>query len=513
MARKLTATEKELARLMSELGSYSYDPYGWVMYAFPWGTGELEGETGPDEWQKDFLIHLRERMHKSVGIGGVIREAVASGHGIGKTTLVSWIILWAMSTLPDTRGVVTANTENQLKTKTWTELAKWLRLCIAKPLFDLGATALRSIIPERDQTWYFNMAPWSEENTEAFAGLHNKHKRLLVVYDEASAISDLIWEVTEGALTDENTEIIWCVFGNPTRNTGRFKECFEGGQFEKRWNTARVDSRTSRFSNKTQLKEWADDYGEDSDFFKVRVKGEFPSASSNQFISVTDARAALDRVLREEQFNFAPKILTCDPAWTGDDDLVIGLRQGLMFRVLLVMSRNDNDIEVATILANHEDNEQADAVFIDQGYGTGIWSAGKTWGRGWQLVNFGSASPDPGCALMRDYIWKKMRDWLKQGGSILKDVKLCAELTAPETVARVDGKIQIESKENMKRRKLRSPNRADALAISFAYPVLQKKTPAFYSGLQVVNQDWDNRDEPRSFWELGDHVNPAKWGK
>jgi hypothetical protein len=389
--------------------------------------------------------------------GVIIREAIASGHGIGKSALVAWLILWAMSTFKDTKGVVTANTETQLKTKNWAELAKWFRLCwFAPQMFEMTATAIFSVSPQHQKTWRIDMVPWSERNTEAFAGLHNKGKRILLIFDEASAIPDVVWEVSEGALTDEGTQIIWCVFGNPTRNTGRFKDCFTGKR-RHRWNTRQIDSRTSIFVNRGQIDEWISDYGIDSDFVKVRVRGMFPAMSARQFISVADVDAAYGRHLRPEQYGFAPKILTCDPAWEGDDELVIGLRQGLAFKILRTIPKNDNDIQVAGIIANLEDSEGADAVFVDAGYGTGIVSAGRTLGRTWQLVWFAGESADPGCLNKRAEMWKLMRDWLKEGGAIPLDNTLYNDLIGPETVGRVDGKIQIEAKAEMKRRGLPSP--------------------------------------------------------
>jgi hypothetical protein len=461
-------------QLADQNTSYAYDPYGWVMYAFPWGSGELEGETGPDDWQRDFLVNLGNRVTDNARPdGGVIREAIASGHGPGKSSLVAWILLWCLSTFPNSKGVVTANTEGQLKTKTWAELSKWHRLCITKDLFELAATAIYWKGREFEKTFRIDMAPWSLENTEAFQGLHNKKQRLIVIFDESSAIADEIWNVTEGALTDVGTEIIWCVFGNPTRNTGRFRECFDGGKFAHRWNHKQIDTRTCKFSNKVQIKEWQDDYGEDSDFFKVRVRGLFPSASDRQFISTRDVDAAYGKILRPEQYNFAPKILTLDPAWTGKNELVFGLRQGLFFKILRTMPKNDNDVEVAQILANEENNQGADAVFIDKGWGTGIWSCGQTWKKQWELVDFGSGSPDQGCRNMRAYLWRCMRDWLKIGGAIEQDLKLRAAIMAPETVpGKGDGKIQIQSKEELDV----DVGRADALAISFFREVTEKKS-------------------------------------
>ena len=472
-----------IGKIGSDLGEkYARDPRGWVRYAFKWGEGELEGLDGPDTWQEELLAGAAEKLNRGAGAGTVIREATASGHGVGKSALVSWLILWAMSTCRDTRGVVTANTETQLKTKTWAELSVWFRRCwFAPAMFELTATAVFSKAPGHERTWRVDRVPWSERNTEAFAGLHNKGRRILLIFDEASAIPDVIWEVSEGALTDEGTEIIWCVFGNPTRNTGRFKDCFTG-KAAHRWTARQIDSRSSRFTNKAQIEEWIRDYGIDSDFVKVRVRGMFPSMSARQFISVTDVDAAFGRHLRDEQYNFAPKIVSVDPAWEGDDELVIGMRQGLAFRLLRTIPKNDNDIQVAGIVAQIEDLESADAVFIDAGYGTGIVSAGRSLGRNWQLVWFSGESSDPGCINKRAEMWKLMRDWLKSGGAIPADTGLYNDLIGPETVGRADGKIQIEAKADMKKRGLKSPNRADCLAISFAYPVSARsrsRKPAF----------------------------------
>ena len=247
--------------LIEALGEYTHDPLSFVYFAFPWGEpGLLEKMKGPEEWQREVL--------KDIGSGlkcpnEVIREAVASGHGIGKSAMVSWLILWAMSTHEDTRGVVTANTDTQLRTKTWPELIKWYNLFIGRTLFTVTATAIFSNEKGKEKNWRIDAIPWSENNTEAFAGLHNQGKRILMLFDEASAIANPIWEVAEGAMTDRDTEIIWCAFGNPTRNTGRFYDCFH--KFRHLWKQRQVDSRTVSFSNKERIKEWIDTWGEDSD--------------------------------------------------------------------------------------------------------------------------------------------------------------------------------------------------------------------------------------------------------
>jgi hypothetical protein len=197
--------------------------------------------------------------------------------------------------------------------------------------------------------------------------------------------------------------------------------------------------------------------------------------SVKQFISVEDVDAAFGRELKAEQYIWAPKIISCDPAWEGDDELVIGMRQGLMFTVLRVLARNDNDMQIASIIADLEDQEKADAVFIDAGYGTGIVSAGKTLRRDWKLVWFAGKSSKKGILNKRAEMWVGMRDWLKSGGSIPKDQVLYQDLIGPELVPRADGVLQLESKKDMKKRHVPSPNRADCLAITFAYPVQATK--------------------------------------
>lgn len=399
------------------------------------------------------------------------------------------LINWAMSTCEDCKIVYTANTHTQLRTKTTPEIHKWFKLSLTHNWFDLQSESIKSVDKEHGKSWIANAVTWSLTNTEAFAGLHNKKKRIVVVFDEASAIEDKVWEVTEGALTDEETEIIWIAFGNPTRNSGRFKDIF--GKLKHRWKTWRIDSRDVEGTNKAQLAKWEADYGVDSDFFKVRVRGIHPNTSLKQFISAEDVDHAFGLHLRPEQYNFAPKIISVDPAWEGDDELVIAMRQGLSFKILATIPKNDNDVAIANMVGRFEDDEKADAVFIDAGYGTGIVSVGKTLGRNWQLVWFAGAPMDKGYLNKRAEMWGQAKKWLREGGAIPKDQVLYDDLIGPETVPRVDGKIQLESKQDMKARGLPSPNRADALIISFAFPVASKLTSLRSNPGRLHKSDWN----------------------
>lgn len=484
------------AELAEWMGRFYADPLGFVMFAYPWDSdpalqlvalpaayrGRFNSRHGPDLWACEFLEQLGAEV-RSRGFDGrravpAIRMAVASGHGIGKSALTAWLVNWILSTRPHAKGIVTANTQEQLAGKTWAEICKWTRKSVTAHWWQVrsGKAGMRISHCRHPESWQARAQTCREDNAEAFAGLHAADSTPFYLFDEASAIPDAIAEVAEGGLTDG--EPMFFKFGNPTRNSGNFHRSFHGQRH--RWLIRHIDSRSTAITNKQLLAEWQADYGEDSDFFKVRVRGLFPALSVRAFISTADADAAYGRELAGHQFGFAPKILTCDPAWEGDDELVIGLRQGLLFKILAVIAKNDNDIDVANRLARLQDQQQADAVFIDAGYGTGIVSAGRSLGRDWQLVWFAGQSQDPGCVNKRAEIWKAMRDWLKQGGCIPRDPQLLADLTAPETVPRLDGKLQLESKQDMKRRRLPSPNRADALALSFAYPVQTRPagTPA-----------------------------------
>ena len=479
MAKKLSDFSPEnKAALAAFFGEFSHDPVGFVYAAFPWGEGELEGQS-PQEWQVELLEDIKNGLKD---INTVIREVRASGNGIGKSALVSWLILWAISTFEDTKGVVTANTDTQLRTKTWAELAKWYRLFIGHPLFEYTATSLYSSDPKHEKTWRIDAIPWSEQNPEAFAGMHNQGRRILIIFDEASAIADVIWETVEGATTDKDTEIIWCAFGNPTRPNGRFFDCFN--KFRNFWHKKQIDSRTVRISNKQQLNEWVDAWGIDSDFVKIHVLGEFPNAAANQLISRTLVEEAIQRgkeLKIEDTSDAEPVIIGVDPAWTGEDTLIVYLRKGNYSKVLWELKNNDDDNHVAEKLAYFQDEYNMSKGFIDQGYGTGIYSVLKSMGRNdaWQLIPFASKPIDEYFANKRAEMWSDMKKWLQEGGALENKQEIATDLTGPEAAINRRGRLQLESKDDMKRRGLASPNYGDALALTFAQPVRLNKRSKF----------------------------------
>jgi hypothetical protein len=150
------------------------------------------------------------------------------------------------------------------------------------------------------------------------------------------------------------------------------------------------------------------------------------------------------------------------------------MRQGSFYKHLGTWPKNDDDAKMAGYIAKFEDEYHAAAVFIDQGYGTGIYSMGKVMGRDWTLVSFAGAPISDYYANKRAEMWGEMKKWLQEVGMIEDDQQLKDDLTGPEAFVNTRGKLQLESKDDMKKRGLQSPNKADSLALTFAYPVVMQ---------------------------------------
>lgn len=457
--------------LAEELEQYAADPVGFVRDAYPWGDGPLAKHAGPRQWQLDVLGDIGAHLSDPATRCTPLRMAIASGHGIGKSALIGMVVDWAMSTCPETRVVVTANTDTQLRTKTWPEIGKWTRMLINADWWRVPAVSMYEVGHEK--SWRADAIPWSENNTEAFAGLHNEGKRIVLVFDEASPIADKVWEVAEGALTDQDTEIIWLAFGNPTRNTGRFRECF--GRYRSLWKTRQIDSRTVEGTNKAYLDEMVRTYGEDSDIVKVRVRGEFPSQSVAQFISAAAVEAAQTRRIQILD-PAAPLIMGVDIARFGDDKCVIRGRQGRDGKPFKPIKWQGADtVKSAEKIADAIQRINPDQVNIDGG---GIGGAVVDILKGWNYkvteVNFGSAATDEKrYANKRAEMWGDSREWLETG-MIDDDAEFRDDLIGPEYMIDKNGRILLESKADMKARGLASPDDGDAFVLTFAQPVQRK---------------------------------------
>lgn len=455
--------------LIKYLGEYAHDPLGFVRIAFPWGEGGLEGYEGPDEWQSDVLTTIGNELKAGKHLTSAIRYAVSSGNGVGKSSLVAWLILWAMTTYPETRGTVTAGTETQLLTKTWPELTKWYYLFVGQELFQITATALYSRDPKREKNWRIDAVPWSETRPESSAGLHNQGKRLLLVFDEASQIPEIIWNTAEGALTDDNTEIIWCAFGNPTRPDGMFFDCFHGDR-RHRWNTKKVDSRTVKISNKGQLQQWLEDYGEDDDRFRVRVRGEFPRNSIDMFFSPELIDDSMNRRIEPARWSQFPPVFGVDVAG-GRDKSVIAIRQGDYIHRILSWRGIDEFDFYGHIIETYRKMGNKGIICVDgDGIGSPIVAFLQRQGMPVVDIHGNEKALDPRMYFnRRAELFGTVRDWMYQGGALPQDSDLKKQMKIIESSYTPKGQIKIMPKHEI-RKQLEgdSPDELDAIAYTFA---------------------------------------------
>ena len=475
-------------QLIEDIGRYCRDPLGFAKYAYSWGEGELADFSGPHPWQQDILSVIGRHLNSAYRFQP-LRIAVASGRGIGKTAGLAMICDWAMSTCDDCRVVVTANTETQLSTKTWPEISKWFRRAINKHWWNQTATKISVRDPNHADTWRLDRETWSENNVEAFRGLHNARKRMVVIFDEAAGIDDKIWEATEGSLTDADTEMIWIAFSNPSQPSGKFAECF--GRMRHRWVPFQIDSRGVPGVNMEEIQRWVEDYSEDSDYVRINVRGVFPRAGSKQFISGEVVEAARLRDTGDQ--SKAYEILSVDVARFGKDRTVIGSRQGLK-AVILDKLRGEDTVQVARRVIDHIVTRNPRSCVIDgDGIGGGVvdyvrthlasrWQYRKDRYGEWvfpewfRLEEFHGGNT-PGDAFMyfnrRAEVWGKMRDWLVTG-QIPNDPELATDLTGPQYGYSNSNQIQIERKEDMDKRGLASPDCGDMLAMTFGVDPIPK---------------------------------------
>ena len=470
-------------------------PLDFVEAVYPWGVeGTVLENKSIRDWQRDELIAIGEHL-ASPTWATPYRSSTASGHGIGKSTLIAWLIHWGITTMVDAVGVVTANTESQLRTKTWPEMRKWYAMLAVKQFFRPDNTVFRSNDPNFEDTWRFDAIPWSANNTEAFAGLHNEGKRIVLLYDEGSAIDDKIWEVSEGALTDMDTQILWVVFGNPTRPVGRFYQTHNIHRH--RWRHRQIDSRTVEGTNKQQMEEWVEDYGEDSDFVRVRVRGMFPRSGSNQLIST---ETVMDAQARDEGPRVHdPLIFGLDVAREGTDESVLQTRKGCAAGIHGTFKwRGLNNVQLAREVAAKIIELKPHHVFIDGGGpGGGVVDILRDLHHfDVTEVSFGSSPHNPDYANKRAEMWCDMRDWLRDKGCIpWNDTDLANELTN-QTYHYRENKAQdliLTPKKLMKADGLPSPDNGDALALTFAELVQPVTHPdsSYVGSSDTAETDYD----------------------
>lgn len=464
-------------QLAEQISDFYADPLGFVLFAYPWGEpGPLEKYDGPDKWQRDFLEEWGRQIKERKFDGEVpvmpIRMGASSGHGPGKTTMTAWIVDFIMSTRPHCRGTVTANKWDQLRDKTWAAVKKWTALCITSHWFEINDS--RMYQKDNRDTWFCAPANSKKENSEAFAGQHAADSTSFYIFDEDSGIEDVIHEVAEGGLTDGEPMIF--VFGNPTRSYGHFhKVCF--GALRNLWHTFKIDARESKFTNKALIGQWIETYGEDSDFVRVRVKGQAPKASELQFIGLDRVEGAQQRAL-PITFGDEPLVCGVDVSDGGSAWNVVRFRRGFDSRTIPPVRvpgekvRNDRSMflaKLADVLQQTYDGRKVHAMFFDSAFGAPYVERLQAMGfKNVHEVRFGGDSPDVHQLNMRAYMWNRMKEWLSHGCIDKRDERLETDITGPGFHINKQDKLVIESKEDMKARGVDSPDDADALALTFA---------------------------------------------
>jgi hypothetical protein len=452
--------KQESEELQEACVRFSNDPIGFVRFMFDWGHGQLEGWEGPDVWHQEVGQVIKDYLDGPDELP--LQIAVASGHGAAKTAFVGWLIHWFMSCRPHPQVVCTANTETQLNTKTWRELAKWHKLALNKDWFDWTATSY--YLKAHPETWKANAIPWSENNTEAFAGTHEEN--VLVVFDEASKISDKIWEVTDGVLTTKKN--IWVVFGNGTRNVGRFYDCFH--KHKDRWKTWNIDSRTCKAANKAYLDRLVESYGgEDSDQSRVRVRGLFPRTATRQLIS----SEAVEKCQKTEAegWEYLPKVMGVDIARFGENSSTICIRQGRKVFPIEVLPKQDL-MQTAHRVAEAIKEHRPIQTFVDgSGIGAGVVDRLRQLNFNVVDVNGGNSSLNPRFLNKRAEMWWECKEFIESGCELPPDQKLKDELTCVEYDYTDKGRIRLDRKTDIMEKYGFSPDRADALTMTFAYPV------------------------------------------
>ncbi len=470
---------EEIADIVAK---FKNDPLGFVLWAFPWGEAgtPLENEF-PDRWQIAVMEDIRMALEHNEKLPPEervpVQIAVASGHGIGKTAEICMILLWFISCHVTPRIVVTANTFSQLTGKTWAELHKWHKLMIHQHLFVWRAE--KYFLKENPAEWKADAVPWSKEHSEAFAGTHANN--VLYLFDEGSAIDDIIYEVSEGAMTTECC--LWIVFGNPTRNTGRFKQCFS--KFRHRWITRSIDSRTARKTNKSKIRQWLEDYGVDSDFFRIRVLGRFPKQASGQLVS-EDAIEHCMKVYKAVGYEIYPIDICVDVARGGDDLTTVGVWQGRKGHELKGYPKPDNSktsvVKTATYAAEayrfyrEKYPGVTIRVFVDDvGVGGGVTDILESWKIPTTAIIAGATANDPEKFVnMRAEMW-----WDACTAVASLEIELPDEPRLKDDLANMTyfmtvrgQKIQLEAVDDLKARGMPSPDYATAFVMRYAYPQL-----------------------------------------
>lgn len=457
----LTELHRDAAR--RELLKRSYaDPLQFVQHAFAWGENDLKDRTGPDEWQTDFLNQLSEAIDARQP-GEVIKMAVKTGRGVGKTAMEAWLILWLMTTRPNFAGFATANTGDQLDDKLWRELALWHGRAVNKDEFTWSAS--RFYHNSAKNTWGVDALKQSEHNPDALGGLHNNGRGQCAIVDEGSGVSGPIYDVIEATMTDPDSFVF--VFGNPLRKSGRFYELFT--RFAHRWHTFTVDSRKSNVANQNTIREAIEDYGIDSDYVRMNVLGDFPKADSQTLIPLPLIDAAL---VRKTEGNDAYRpVWGLDVARFGDDRTSLCIRRHRKVEKVETWRELDTMQTAGRIKLAYDEcarDDRPSMIVVDViGIGAGVVDRLRELELPVRALNV-SEMPAVRSKFhrLRDEMWWKGREWFEGLNVECHDRQIAAELSDVLFNYTSAGQIKVEPKQDIKERLGRSPDVGESLLLS-----------------------------------------------
>ena len=410
----------------------------------------------PQPWQAEALMAVAKND----------RVSIASGHGVGKTAFQSWLVLWWLVTHYPCKVAVTANTAHQLSDVLWTEIDKWARKLPEgfKNLLEFKSDKI-SLKGASDS---FAVARTSRrENPEALQGFHSEN--MLFLCEEASGIPDIVFQVGEGAMSTEGAKTVMC--GNPTRSEGFFFESHHSQRH--RWHAMTVSCYDSTTVSEQFLEEMKEKYGEESNVFRVRVLGQFPTQSDDVLLPLHLVEEATKRDV--EQSPTAPIVWGVDVARFGADRSAIAKRQGNVLTEPIKTYQGRDLMEMAGIvLSEYEDchyRMRPQSIYIDAiGIGAGLADRLRELDLPAVAISVSeTASLKDRFNRLRDELFWNAREWFESRDCYIpKDDALIQEITGIRYKYLSNGKLKIESKDEMKRRGQRSPDVADAFVLTFA---------------------------------------------
>ena len=315
-----------------------------------------------------------------------------------------------------------------------------------------------------------------------------------IVIDEVAQIRPTVWEdIIQPTLSDRNG---WAIFTGTPNGVNLFSEIFYKAQNLPDWHAAIYTVYDTDAVAASEVQRLRRDMTETS--FSREYLCDFNASAEDQLISLSDSNAAANREYSDKDFMDAPKILGVDPARFGDDRSVIIRRQGLKASDI-VMFRGLDNMQLAARVAQICQDWDPDAVFIDSGGGAGVLDRLRQLDYDPVEVPFGGrAILEQQFVNRRTEMWWNMKEWIEAGGWIPSDPMLRQELSTPTYWFDAQGRKALESKDDIKKRLQggASPDIADALALTFAYPVGKRLPLEVRVRLKPISQlDYDPYDK------------------